>query len=168
MLCLSKGQECLHCKCICCNATFLDGATYFAIGAQSRRFLPETALQAFYADQFVLPLPAGHRFPMAKYRMLRDRISRALPAWSEGMPDHHAILGLHAFGLEETGQYARAEAAGRRAIELEPRNGWAQHAVAHVLEMQDCRAEGIAWMRGNAPDWTPESFFAIHNWWHLA
>ena len=26
---------------------------------------------AYYSDQFVLPLPDGHRFPMAKYRMLR-------------------------------------------------------------------------------------------------
>ena len=118
----------------------------------------------------VLALQAGQQmdFLTGDARMLRDRISRALPAWSEGMPDHHAVLGMHAFGLEETGQYARAESAGRRAIELEPRNGWAQHAVAHVLEMQDRRTEGVAWMTGNAPDWTRESFFAVHNWWHLA
>ena len=31
-------------------------------------------MQAYYADQFVLPLPAGHRFPMPKYRMLRERL----------------------------------------------------------------------------------------------
>jgi acetoin utilization deacetylase AcuC-like enzyme len=31
------------------------------------------AVRAFYADHFVLPLPEGHRFPMAKYRLLRDR-----------------------------------------------------------------------------------------------
>ncbi|WP_066338808.1 histone deacetylase family protein [Azohydromonas lata] len=31
-------------------------------------------MQAFYADQFVLPLPEGHRFPMAKYAMLRERL----------------------------------------------------------------------------------------------
>ena len=37
-------------------------------------------MQAFYSDQFVLPLPEGHRFPMAKYRMLRDRIAAELPA----------------------------------------------------------------------------------------
>jgi acetoin utilization deacetylase AcuC-like enzyme len=36
-------------------------------------------MQAFYADQFVLPLPEGHRFPMAKYRMLRDRLTAELP-----------------------------------------------------------------------------------------
>ena len=32
-------------------------------------------MQAFYADQFVLPLPEGHRFPMAKYAMLRERLA---------------------------------------------------------------------------------------------
>jgi acetoin utilization deacetylase AcuC-like enzyme len=37
------------------------------------------AMQAYYADQFVLPLPAGHRFPMAKYRLLRDQVAQHLP-----------------------------------------------------------------------------------------
>ena len=32
-------------------------------------------MRAFYSDQFVLPLPAGHRFPMAKYRLLRERLA---------------------------------------------------------------------------------------------
>ncbi len=31
-------------------------------------------MQVFYADQFVLPLPAGHSFPMSKYRLLRERL----------------------------------------------------------------------------------------------
>jgi acetoin utilization deacetylase AcuC-like enzyme len=36
-------------------------------------------LHAFYADNFVLPLPPGHRFPMAKYKLLRDRVANELP-----------------------------------------------------------------------------------------
>jgi acetoin utilization deacetylase AcuC-like enzyme len=31
-------------------------------------------MQAFHSDHFVLPLPAGHRFPMPKYRLLRERL----------------------------------------------------------------------------------------------
>lgn len=31
-------------------------------------------MKAFYSDTFVLPLPENHRFPMAKYRLLRERI----------------------------------------------------------------------------------------------
>ena len=37
-------------------------------------------VQAFYADSFVLPLPPGHRFPMAKYAALREALVRELPA----------------------------------------------------------------------------------------
>ena len=37
-------------------------------------------MQAFHSDHFVLPLPAGHRFPMSKYRLLRERVERELPA----------------------------------------------------------------------------------------
>jgi len=32
-------------------------------------------MKTFYTDQFELPLPAGHRFPMSKYRLLRQRVS---------------------------------------------------------------------------------------------
>lgn len=34
-------------------------------------------LPIFYHDQFVLPLPEGHRFPMAKYRLLREQVQSA-------------------------------------------------------------------------------------------
>jgi acetoin utilization deacetylase AcuC-like enzyme len=36
-------------------------------------------MRAFYSDQFVLPLPEGHRFPMAKYRLLRERLAQEVP-----------------------------------------------------------------------------------------
>ena len=84
------------------------------------------------------------------------------------MPGYHAMLGMQAFGFEEMGDYARAETLGRAAIELEPRDGWAQHAVAHVMEMQCRQRDGIAWMRANTEAWTKESFLQVHNWWHLA
>jgi len=31
-------------------------------------------MKAFYHDHFVLPLPEGHRFPMSKYSLLRDKL----------------------------------------------------------------------------------------------
>ncbi len=34
-------------------------------------------MKAFHCDQFVLPLPDGHRFPMAKYRRLAERVADA-------------------------------------------------------------------------------------------
>lgn len=116
-----------------------------------------------------LALQVGHQldFFTGDARLLRDRIARALPAWSESMPGWHALLGMHAFGLEENGDYAEAERLGRRAVELEPGDAWAQHAVVHVLEMQGRRDEGVAWMRGQQ-GWRQGNLLAVHNWWHLA
>lgn len=115
-------------------------------------------------------LQVGHQidFFTGNARMLRDRIGRALPSWQSGMPGYHAILGMQAFGLEEMGEYIRAEKLGRMAVEIEPRDGWAQHAVAHVMEMQSRQRDGIAWMRADPEAWTKESFLKVHNWWHLA
>jgi hypothetical protein len=118
----------------------------------------------------LLALQVGHQidFFTGHSRMLRDRIARADSAWHEGMPGHHAVLSMLAFGLEENGDYAAAEAQGRHAAELEPLDGWAWHAVAHVMEMCDRRADGVAWLTSDTPAWSARSFFAIHNWWHLA
>jgi hypothetical protein len=131
------------------------------------RALEDVAI-AFPRD--ALALQAGHLvdFYCGAGRMLRDRIARALPQWSEDMPGYHALLGMHAFGLEENASYSRAEADGRRAVEMEPRDGWAWHAVTHVMEMQGRQRDGIGWLRGDPAAWTRESFFCIHNWWHLA
>jgi len=117
-----------------------------------------------------LALQAGHQidFYTGDARMLRDRIARALPAWGAGLPGYHAVLGMHAFGLEETGDYAGAERQGRASVELERRDGWGWHAVAHVMEMTWRPRDGIAWLRENSAAWSEESFFAVHNWWHVA
>ncbi len=37
-------------------------------------------MKAFYTDQYVLPLPEGHRFPMRKYRLTRDYACARVPA----------------------------------------------------------------------------------------
>ena len=134
---------------------------------QAARVLEDVAVEN---PRDILALQAGHLidFYTGNSRMLRDRIARALPAWSRNEPGYHAVLGMHAFGLEETGDYARAERQGRAGVELEPRDGWAQHAVAHVMEMQSRQCDGIAWMRANPGVWSKDSFFQVHLWWHLA
>jgi tetratricopeptide (TPR) repeat protein len=117
-----------------------------------------------------LALQVGHQidFFRGDSRMLRDRIARALPAWSKSIPGYHALLGMHAFGLEETGDYAQAEKQGRKAVELQRRDTWAWHAVAHAYEMRNRPKEGLAWMSTDIDAWAKDSFFAVHNWWHQA
>lgn len=118
----------------------------------------------------LLALLAGHQvdFFTGDSRMLRDRIARALPHWSRAMPGYPMVLAMHAFGLEETGRYDEAERQGRLSVELEPRNGWGWHAVAHVCEMRNDPEAGIGWLAPHSATWSDGSFLAVHNWWHLA
>jgi tetratricopeptide (TPR) repeat protein len=99
---------------------------------------------------------------------LRNRVARVLPHWDARTPSYSYLLGMHAFGLEECNQYADAETTGRRALELEPCDGWAVHAVTHVMEMTGRIDDGIAWLEGRRNDWAPNNGFAFHNFWHLA
>ena len=118
----------------------------------------------------VLALQVGQTldFLLGDAHGLHDRIAAALPAWSPDRPEWHAIQGLLAFGLEETGRYEEAEAAGRRSVALEPTNNWGQHAVAHVMVMQGRHADGVRWMRHENTAWQPEAQLGVHNWWHTA
>lgn len=116
-------------------------------------------------------LQVGHLmdFFRGNARDLRDRIARALPAWSSDRPGYGILLGMYAFGLEECGDYARGEDLGRRAVDVDPRDCWAHHAVAHVMEMQGRAEDGIGWMISREPHWAEEAnFFKTHNWWHRA
>jgi len=79
-------------------------------------------MQAFYSDHFVLPLPAGHRFPMPKYRLLRER--------AEG------IAGLR---LRE----AEPASDGELALAHEP--GYIAAVVAGTLDAAAQREIGFPW-----------------------
>ena len=65
-------------------------------------------MQAFYADQFVLPLPPGHRFPMSKYRLLREQL--------EGQPGLQMCAAPEAsdgeLALAHTPDYVTSVSAG--------------------------------------------------------
>lgn len=99
---------------------------------------------------------------------LRDGPLQALGQFARGEAGYGPLLGMAAFGLEECGDFTRAEALGREAVNCDPRDGWAVHAVAHVNEMRGDLDRGIPWLADNAVHWAPESGFAFHNWWHLA
>ncbi len=97
----------------------------------------------------------------------RDRVARVLPSWDESVSGYGFVLGFHAFGLEECRDFAQAEEAGRRAVALNPRDAYAIHAVAHVMEMQGRQSGGIWWLTSRMEDWAHDNF-ANHLWWHLS
>lgn len=117
-----------------------------------------------------LAMYAAHQgdFFLGQSTELRDRVARRLPGLDTSSKLAGYYRGMYAFGLEETGQYARAEEQGVSAVDSDPRDAWAVHAVAHVLEMTNRVKEGESWLLDRTEDWDTDNFFAIHNWWHLA
>jgi len=108
---------------------------------------------------------------------LAGRVAPLLAGWPVDDPLHPYVLALHAFGLEESGRYAEAEATGRRALTADARVPWAIHAVAHVMEMQGRHGEGLDWMAARRTHWGARdgadggprpNGFAGHLGWHEA
>ncbi len=99
---------------------------------------------------------------------LRDRIGRAMWAWTPD--DRHVgfVQGLYAFGLEECNLYGLSEEMAQRAVETNHDDVWGIHAMVHTYEMQGRIAEGVRFMRSRQANWATGNFLNVHNSWHYA
>jgi hypothetical protein len=107
-------------------------------------------------------------FWLGRPDLMLESVLRVGRHWTEALPGYNAILGCRCFAHEECGHYTEAEAAGRAAIDREPGDLWAAHGVAHVLEMQGRRGEGIAWIDSLRSNWEAANNLRHHLWWHAA
>jgi len=128
----------------------------------------EAILSKHPRDALALRLAHYMHFYLGPDPAMRDSVARVLPAWDESAPGFGYVLGIAAFAHEEAGDFEAAEQYGRRAVDLNPDDAWAIHAVAHVMEMQGRHAEGIDWLSGLEPHWTKAHNFRFHIWWHRA
>ena len=87
--------------------------------------MEEESVKVFYSDHFVLPLPEGHRFPMKKYSMLRERVDRS------GICKNGELRAPHAVTDEEI---LRAH---------DP--GYLEKVVAGTLTDKEMRRIGFPW-----------------------
>ncbi len=85
-------------------------------------------MQIFYTDEFVLPLPPGHRFPMEKYRLLREAV--AAPG---------GVLGARLRVPDPTGD---------QELLLVHTRGYLEAVLAGTLEHRAARAIGFPWSPG--------------------
>lgn len=118
----------------------------------------------------LLALLVGHQldFFTGDAANLRDRVGRSVGAVDREHPHHGFVHGMYAFGLEESGHYELAEAYGHAALEVNPDDVWAIHAVVHTYEMRGLVDAGIRFLRDRETDWAKDNLFTVHNWWHLA
>jgi len=106
---------------------------------------------------------------LGRFHRVRDRSARALPLWSTDQPGYGTMLAFHGFGLEEAGDYSRAEDESRAAAELEPLSFWPHHTVAHVMEMMGRPEDGLEWMTAREALWSTSGHLnQVHIWWHRA
>ncbi|MDZ4127529.1 MAG: histone deacetylase, partial [Hydrogenophaga sp.] len=120
-------------------------------------------MHAFYADHFVLPLPDGHRFPMAKYARLRERLSSELPQ----VQMHEAMAASDGeLALVHTPDYIAAVAQGSLSAALQREIGFpwspamAERARRSVgATLQACRsAMGGAGLAANLAGGTHHAY----------
>lgn len=118
----------------------------------------------------ILALSIGHQldFFTGNATLLQQRIERALPAWTSEDKYYSNLLGMFSFGLEEAGNYAKAEEIGLEAVERNPKDVWGIHAVTHTYEMQANFSKGMKYLDARKEDWAKGNFFLNHNWWHYA
>jgi tetratricopeptide (TPR) repeat protein len=147
----------------------LAAAKAWARGAFSQAIMRwETILADHPTDALALRLAQDAYFFLGRSAAIRDCAERVLPAWDRDNPLAGFVLGLYAFGLEETGDLKRAEDFGREALARNRRDAWATHALAHVMETAKRHEEGVAFLKSTRTDWAHAHFMAHHNGWHLA
>ena len=95
-------------------------------------------------------------------------VTPALASWRPDMKGYEHVLAMHAYALAESGDGARAEEAGRRALSLRPRHPFAIHAVAHAALDQGRAADGAKWLAERVDGWTGAGGLARHLAWHDA
>jgi acetoin utilization deacetylase AcuC-like enzyme len=108
-------------------------------------------MRLFHTDQFVLPLPTGHRFPMPKYRLLHDQVVQRCPGIriEEAPPASEGELALaHAPAYIEAVLQGTLSAAEQREIGFPWSERMAQRAVrsvgATVAAARAALTEGVA------------------------
>jgi len=135
---------------------------------QAFKAILESLLDQYPRD--VLALQIGHAldYLTGDIEGLSARIAAVLPAWSKDTPGYHAVLAMQAFGLVERAHYGAAADQGLRALELNPWDARAHHALTHVHEMTGNAPAGIRWMRERRAYWATDTVAATHCWWHWA
>ena len=128
----------------------------------------DTILEAHPTDALAFRLAHFVNFWLGRPDRMRASVLAVERHWDPAWPATTSLLACRCFAFEESGLYLEAEAAGREAIARDPGDLWAAHGVAHVLEMQGRRSEGIAWIEALAPGWEGANNLRHHLYWHAA
>jgi tetratricopeptide (TPR) repeat protein len=97
-----------------------------------------------------------------------ERFRAHMARLADANADDPDFLATFAFAQELCGDVEAARRTVERALEIEPRNPWAHHCVAHIYLRRDERHEGVRILEGFLPIWMSLGrVIHCHNAWHL-
>jgi tetratricopeptide (TPR) repeat protein len=128
----------------------------------------EQILAQYPRDLLALGLHHACAFWLGRPRAMLAAAEGVAPYWDAQVPGWGNLLACRAFANEECDDLALAESLGREAVALDPADLWAVHAVAHVMEAEGRRAEGIAWVREATRHVAGTNNLRHHVFWHQA
>jgi len=128
----------------------------------------EAILARWPEDAMAMKISHATRFILGDGKGMRASVEAVLPTYDAKHPARGYLFGCHAFTLEETGEYSRAETAGRLGLSLSPDDAWGLHAMAHVFDMTGNARAGLSWLDGREHAWAHCNNFRYHVWWHKA
>ena len=136
----------------------------------------ETILLEFPKDVLALKFAHDWYFYMGNLNSTFESVDRVISHYDKDSKDNKDnkdslliygyVCGMYSFGLEENNRFKEAEEYGLKALEINPMDSWACHAVAHVMEMQGRQKEGIELLAQFFPDWSKCGGLACHLFWH--
>ncbi|HET7159523.1 MAG TPA: tetratricopeptide repeat protein, partial [Burkholderiales bacterium] len=135
---------------------------------EQAKWILDRLLQEHPRDALALQVMHALSYLTGEVPGMAGRVRRVMRSWSPQLPGYHAVLSMHAFTQAECGEYQHAEELALRALDLNPGDARAHHAMAHVFELSGRVADGIRWLRGQEAGWGVNTTVATHCWWHLA
>jgi hypothetical protein len=125
-------------------------------------------LDVYPTDLLALRISDTTYFRYGQTKSVLEQADRLAPYWSPELPGYECFQSVWAFAHEEAGDTAGAERAIDSAYQRDPRNFFAHHVKAHILEM-DCRPrEGSGWLAEQTGYWDIGNNLVHHLWWHRA
>ena len=119
-------------------------------------------------DVLAFRLAHFNNFWLGRREAMLASSEQVFSKWGRDMPGYGTILSCCCFANEECGNYTAAEPSGWAALEIDPADFWGIHAVAHVMEMQARRREGIDLFEKHEQYFAGGNNLIHHLWWHRA
>lgn len=128
----------------------------------------EDILTSHPTDIMALKMSHDTYFYLGWQKEMKDSVERVMPHWSPETPLYGYLYGMYAFGLVEIDSYKKAESNAKKGLEINSKDAWSTHALAHVYEMEGRVNEGVSFLSTTVQNWETCGLLACHNYWHWA